>query len=299
MLSSALTSFGGDCDDTDPNTHSLYLRDGDGDGAGNTDDSICAGDHTPSGYVQPNLADCDDTNPAIYSGHALDADGDGYVDWDGPTACDTNFVPPVHTQSDCDDTDPSVAVLYTRDADGDGFAGSDETVCADPVAPPTGFVELSVRDCDDSKSDVNPFALELWDDTVDSDCDGQIYPRTCSGACPTEPTKVAIDSSCNSANLQVVEVSPSPYCYGVHWTIGIANGGTAPISAYSLAIEGDVPVTFQVTDPLAPGDERRYTLPTLRKITGSITVSVTSNAPDCSQNDGSQAAVAEPRNCSR
>ncbi len=72
--------------------------------------------------------------------------------------------------NDCDgevDEDPTDGQAYFADADLDGFGSADAPVIA--CEPPAGHVDND-RDCDDTRDDVHPDALEVCDG-VDNDCD--------------------------------------------------------------------------------------------------------------------------------
>ncbi|MDP2316431.1 MAG: integrin alpha [Pseudomonadota bacterium] len=78
----------------------------------------------------------------------------------------------VSADVDCDDTDASVGAGSPgyADADDDGFGDPDteSVVCAD-----TGSFVADGSDCDDTRADVSPAAVEVCDpDDVDEDCDG-------------------------------------------------------------------------------------------------------------------------------
>jgi hypothetical protein len=66
---SELIKISGDCNDSDPSQfpNQVWFRDSDGDGFGDSNNSIksCK---KPSGYIL-NRRDCDDSNPAIFPGH--------------------------------------------------------------------------------------------------------------------------------------------------------------------------------------------------------------------------------------
>ena len=143
-----------DCDGTvDENTAvdtSTWYADADGDGYGNTNYTTEACNQ-PSGWVADNT-DCDDGSAAAYPG--------------GTEVCDTR-------DNDCDGTidepDATDASTWYADNDGDGFGNaSDSQVACDA---PSATVD-DATDCDDSDAAVNPDALEIYYDGVDSNCDG-------------------------------------------------------------------------------------------------------------------------------
>jgi hypothetical protein len=139
--------------------YSTWYRDGDGDrwgDAGTTADQCDA----PLGYVSAS-GDCDDSDRNVNPG--------------ATEQCD-----PRDTDEDCDglsdDDDPSVsyagAGTWYPDADGDGYGDSSgtPTIQCDPVS---GAV-ADASDCDDTDASVNPGAVDVCGDAVDSDCDGYV-----------------------------------------------------------------------------------------------------------------------------
>ena len=191
-----------------------YFADADGDGYGDSNNSIqsCS---VPTGYVLDNT-DCDDSavsvNPSateicdgidnncdgqidegVSNTYFSDTDGDGYGD--SNNSIEACFVPTgyVSDNTDCDDSaasvnpsateicdgidnncdgqiDEGVINTYFSDADGDGYGDSNNSIQACSV--PTGYV-LDNTDCDDSAVSVNPSATEICDG-IDNNCDGQI-----------------------------------------------------------------------------------------------------------------------------
>jgi hypothetical protein len=293
-----------DCDDTDPTRFRLYYADADGDGAASTD-KLCAGSEAPAGYV-PSIgshADCDDSNPAISFPYLLDADGDGSAAPNAAIVCGPEDHAPPNTvfsasyPGDCDDTDPTLRSWYYQDLDGDRYAAAAEvSVCGNPdLGPPPGFGYLAngLYDCDDTRADVNPDALELWTDGVDADCDGYLDPLgyACpyGEACP-DPFTVAIDSTCGSADLVITVAVAEPRCLDVDWKIWIGNQGTQPIPEYTLTLEGadGMHATFQIRDALAPGTQYPYAIPRrlwlgryLHELSGDVRFTVTTTMADC------------------
>jgi hypothetical protein len=120
----------------------------------------------------------------------LDLDGDGFA---GTTTVESCERPAQAAEQggDCDDSDPSVypgaeevcngkddncdgvvdppALTWYVDADGDGYGDPERTV--EHCAQPEGAVDNDL-DCDDTRADVHPGAVEIWYDGVDQDCDG-------------------------------------------------------------------------------------------------------------------------------
>jgi hypothetical protein len=95
--------------------------------------------------------DCDDANPAVrpglpdVPGNGIDDDCDGVVDGSVPT--------------------------WYRDADGDGYGTDEDSVTA--VAQPAGYV-AQAGDCDDGSPSRHPDAVEVTDNGIDDDCDGDV-----------------------------------------------------------------------------------------------------------------------------
>ena len=158
------------------NPNTTYYQDLDGDGFGNplVTQTACFG--IPVGYVSNNL-DCND-NQLQY----LDADGDGFG---VPTlvACG------VANNTDCNDANPAMNTTFTfyTDADGDGFGSAlalPQLYCAvNATTPPTIGLSPNNTDCDDTKSNVKPGAVDVCYDGIDNDCNGNIDNVGLPGGC--------------------------------------------------------------------------------------------------------------------
>lgn len=143
-------------DDAGATGTSTYYRDSDGDGFGGTDDVVetC---RAPDGYTAIS-GDCDDGEADISPNAAeicdeLDTDENcnGLVD-------------------DQDEADPLTMSTFYADADGDGFG--QDTLSTEACDLPPGYITRG-DDCDDTRADVNPDAIEVCDDLdVDEDCNG-------------------------------------------------------------------------------------------------------------------------------
>ena len=121
------------CDGIDNDCSGLTADDTDGDGDGV---SVCGGD-------------CDDGDANAFPGN--------------PEVCDGE-------DNDCDGVpDNGLPVVdYWADSDGDGFGtGVALSSCS---GPPAGYVATD-GDCDDTRSNVNPSAVEQECDGLDNDCD--------------------------------------------------------------------------------------------------------------------------------
>jgi hypothetical protein len=144
------------CNNVDDNCNSLiddelafanYYFDNDGDGFGNTTDAVFSCDQ-PNGYVLAS-GDCNDNGFGVYPGspeycNGSDDDCDGLID------------------------NGLVFLSYYADADGDNYGdlNNSESFCSDPGNP---FV-TNDTDCDDTNAQVNPGAIEIWENGIDDDC---------------------------------------------------------------------------------------------------------------------------------
>jgi hypothetical protein len=115
-----------------------YYFDGDGDGAGDLTNTVCACGPTGA-HTSLNANDCDDTRATV-----------------GPSAPEV----PDGVDNDCDgDIDEGTNLV---DDDGDGFCEPQGVACSD------GSIQ---GDCNDGDAAVNPDAIEVCADGIDNDCD--------------------------------------------------------------------------------------------------------------------------------
>ena len=107
---------------------------------------------------------------------AVDNDGDGVTD---ETDCDDNDATVYpgaieicdNKDNNCDgNIDEGLALAtYFLDADGDGYG--DTTVFVSSCAQPAGYV-IASTDCNDADAGINPGAVDIPDNGIDEDCDG-------------------------------------------------------------------------------------------------------------------------------
>ena len=133
-----------DCDGDD--TVTCYT-DGDGDGFG-----------SPVTLLSPD-GDCTDSGEAATNGDCNDALASAYPG--APEVADDGV------DQDCDGND---TVTCFADADGDGFG--DGTLLADDGDCGDAGEAVVGGDCDDASASVYPGGLEVLDDGIDQDCDG-------------------------------------------------------------------------------------------------------------------------------
>ncbi|WP_111707498.1 MopE-related protein [Lutibacter citreus] len=198
-----------DCDDTDIsiNQAETWYIDADSDGYGVSSMSSCI--RPANGYLLSELSgtgtdDCNDTDANEKPGVTwyIDADGDGY-----PSSSTVSCVRPSNgyllsellgTETDCKDSNSAInpgatevcdgidnncngsideGLTYTTyyiDADGDGYGDSNDvgtSYCSNPGA---GF-KTNNTDCDDSNSAINPGRAEIGGNSIDENCDGNLY----------------------------------------------------------------------------------------------------------------------------
>jgi hypothetical protein len=110
-------------------------------GCGDDEAERAAGDADADGWFAP--ADCDDADASVFPG----ADE---VAYDG-------------VDQDCSGSD-------LTDVDGDGFDGAAHA--AGGAAGASGRGDEDAADCDDTRPDVNPAAVEVCGDSIDQDCSG-------------------------------------------------------------------------------------------------------------------------------
>ncbi len=167
-----------DCDtEIDEGVTSVWYRDGDADGYGNSAESaeLCG---TEIGYVT-SAGDCWDEDGTVYPGASESADGvdddcDGDVD-EGTDASDDDGDGYSEDGGDCDDnnaarspSDIEIADGVDQDCDGVSDEGTDVYDDDGDGRTETG------GDCNDADPDRSPGYTETADNGIDDDCDGVV-----------------------------------------------------------------------------------------------------------------------------
>ena len=184
------------CDGVDSDCDGSLLDefpDQDADGVADCTDPDVDGDGSPNGL------DCDPSVATVYPGapeicdgvdsdcngtvpdEELDGDNDGYASCEGDCRDADGAINPGATElcdgvdQDCDGAadDGLPLVEWFADADGDGFGDAAAPYQGNPHCGPDGAWVEDATDCDDLRAGVNPNAVEVADNGVDDDCDGE------------------------------------------------------------------------------------------------------------------------------
>jgi hypothetical protein len=150
----------GETDGSDASDVTVWYIDADSDGYGDSTvtDSAC---DAASDYVSDDT-DCDDADAMINPG--------------AEEVCE------YFTDEDCDGTiDEDVLTTWYEDFDGDGF-GSDSGTVQECGEPGQGYAAVG-GDCDDLYAYAYPGFVEVCDDGIDNDCDGDIDESTGEEEC--------------------------------------------------------------------------------------------------------------------
>ncbi len=152
------------------------------------------------------LGDCNDNDLTInisaaeICGNGIDENCDGSDEvcevpgCTDVTAC--NFEP----QATTDDGTCTYPIVWYYDADADGYASDSVSNCSAP-GPDYYDSVLPLTDCNDNDNTINAAAVEICENGVDEDCDGQDNSCTVAGctnvlACNFNPAANTDDGSC-------------------------------------------------------------------------------------------------------
>ncbi len=163
-------------------TFTDYYIDNDGDGYGNGANSINTCDASaPTGYVL-NFFDCDDTNAAINITASEVCDG-----------VDNNC------NGQVDDGLPTFT--YYLDNDGDGFGDLTASSITCEATAPANYV-TNDGDCDDNNAAVNPDAMEIAQDGIDNNCNGQVDEVSATADIAKQNWKLFPNPTTGNLNIQ-------------------------------------------------------------------------------------------------
>jgi hypothetical protein len=173
-----------------------------------------------------------------------DADNDGFGNAAVTQLSCSQPVGFVANNTDCNDANAAVFVngTYYVDADGDGFGSSTAsatTICvANASIAPTGF-SLNNGDCDDTRANVRPGAIDVCYDGLDNDCNGVIdnvgQPGGCTPIVSAIPT-----ATCGT------EVAYGGIVYS-SWVTG-AQGYRFRVTEVNPADDSEIPGTQVIVD---------------------------------------------------
>ncbi|HYE32086.1 MAG TPA: tandem-95 repeat protein, partial [Methylomirabilota bacterium] len=138
-----------DCNPATPDIVNTFYVDSDFDGHGNPAASVISNDaEPPAGYTTfANADDCDDNDSSKHP---------------GATEIVDNLI-----DEDCDGADLKT---WFVDADADGYGNSASFI--ESNFQPPGYVANS-EDCDDNNVSINPLGIEIPNNDVDENCDGE------------------------------------------------------------------------------------------------------------------------------
>lgn len=77
-----------------------------------------------------------------------------------------------------DNNREELKTVYYQDSDGDGFGNA--AIEIEETIVPAGYVENNL-DCNDSVKEINPDATEVFNNTIDENCDGEIAEKESYG----------------------------------------------------------------------------------------------------------------------
>ncbi|MCC6545172.1 MAG: choice-of-anchor D domain-containing protein, partial [Nitrospirae bacterium] len=170
-----------------------------------------------------------------FTAELLDSDGDGYSDIDeiaaGSDPLNKDSTPEVCDGADNDldgQIDEGLLSTYYRDADGDTYGSAAVTIKA--CSQPSGYV-TNRADCNDSKSSINPGAVET-DNGMDDNCNGQVDEGITKKA--TTPDITVSPTTLPYGSVNVDSVSEKTVSVRNDGDAGLTiTGITNPSSSYS------------------------------------------------------------------
>lgn len=103
--------------------------------------------------------------------------------------------------ADCNDADSSVSTerTYYRDADGDGLGEAEGAAAFCSTTAPAGYVDNT----DDTNDEVVNNGIEIADDGIDNNSDGQIDERNLVNAVGAHPYYSTLDPATSSAAISI------------------------------------------------------------------------------------------------
>jgi hypothetical protein len=150
----------GQTDESGTTTCTVYFKDYDNDGFGGLESKcLCA----PEGLFRALVGgDCNDQSAQISPNtqeicNGVDDNCNGWTDEEGALLCTT----------------------YYKDADHDGYGDASDSHC---LCQPVGLYTAQVgTDCDDTRPNLNPGAVEVCGNQIDDNCNGETDEAGCSG----------------------------------------------------------------------------------------------------------------------
>lgn len=200
-----------------------WYKDLDGDGFGDPSDLI-ENDTQPLGYVTDGT-DCDDTDMDIYPG--------------ADEICEDGI------DQDCDGDDGDCPKYWHADADKDGFGNPN--VYKYQAIKPLNTV-LDDTDCDDTNPGIYPGAVEILNDGIDQDCDGNDLTGSLEGALISDPASGLAPLTVEFHTL-ITQGQP-PFSY--HYKYGDGNENTDGVQdeTHTYTVKGNYQAKVIVTDGL-------------------------------------------------